>query len=42
MRSRIAKSIIVDMDQLYPSILKSPIIHDEKRLMVGYNEHHIS
>ncbi|RDW16099.1 transcriptional regulator Spx [Oceanobacillus arenosus] len=52
MRSRIARNQMVNMDQLSlkdlysfiqenPSILKSPIIHDEKRLMVGYNEHQI-
>ncbi|AXI07763.1 Spx/MgsR family RNA polymerase-binding regulatory protein [Oceanobacillus sp. 143] len=52
MRSRVAKNKIADMNQLSlkelynfiqenPSILKSPIIHDEKRLMVGYNEHQI-
>jgi regulatory protein spx len=27
--------------QKNPRILRSPIIHDEKRLMVGFNEHQI-
>ena len=50
--SKVIKQEIGDMDQLSlkdlynfiqenPRILKSPIIHDEKRLMVGFNEHQI-
>ena len=50
--SNLIKQEIGDIDQLSlknlfnfiqenPRILKSPIIHDEKRLMVGFNEHQI-
>ncbi|SES31302.1 transcriptional regulator Spx [Psychrobacillus sp. OK032] len=50
--SEVIKREIGDMDQLSlkdlynliqknPRILKSPIILDEKRLMVGFNEHQI-
>lgn len=50
--SNVIKRKIGDIDQLSlkdlynfiqvkPRILKSPIIHDEKRLMVGFNEHQI-
>ncbi|UJL48194.1 transcriptional regulator Spx [Virgibacillus sp. NKC19-16] len=51
-KSAVFQKNIIDMDQLplkdlysfireNPSILKSPIIHDEKRLMVGYSEFQI-
>ncbi|PAV27964.1 transcriptional regulator Spx [Virgibacillus profundi] len=51
-RSKIFQKNIGDMDQLSlnvlysfiqenPSILRSPIIHDEKRLMVGYSKSQI-
>ena len=50
--SNLIKQEIGDLDQLSlktlfnfiqenPRILRSPIIHDEKRLMVGFNEHQI-
>ncbi|WP_373895435.1 transcriptional regulator Spx [Virgibacillus natechei] len=48
-KSTVLQKNSIDMDQLplkdlyhfiqeNPSVLKSPIIHDEKRLMVGYSE----
>lgn len=51
-RSNLIKQEIGDIDQLSlknlfnfiqenPRILRSPILHDEKRLMVGFNEHQI-
>jgi len=51
-RSKIYKDMNLDLDELsllelleiiqkHPRLLKSPIIMDEKRLLVGYNEEYI-